>query len=117
MAASRYVGALLNSREQAHVFHFRTNSFAQHKALQSYYEGIVPLLDDWAEAYMGKYGRLPRVTANKRFTQDPKKARAYFKTLLARVRRMKLPKDTYLRSVQDEITTLIRQTMYMLTLK
>ena len=117
MAASRYVGALLNSREQAHAFHLMTNSYAQHKALQSYYEGIVPLLDDWAEAYMGKYGRLKRITTNKRFLRDPKKARAYFKTLLARVRRMKLPKDTYLRSVQDEITTLIRQTMYMLTLK
>ena len=117
MAASRYVGALLNSREQAHVFHFRTSSYAQHKALQAYYEGIVPLLDDWVEAYMGKYGRLPRVTANKRFTQDPKKARAYFKTLLARVRRMKLPNDSYLKSVQDEITTLIRQTMYQLTLR
>jgi hypothetical protein len=117
MAASRYVGALLNSREQAHVFHFRTNSYAQHKALQTYYEGIVPLLDAWAEAYMGKYGRLPRVTSNKRFTQDPKKARAYFKMLLSRVRLMKLPKDSYLRSVQDEITTLIRSTMYMLSLK
>jgi hypothetical protein len=33
MAASRYVGALLNSREQAHAFHLMTNSFAQHKAL------------------------------------------------------------------------------------
>ena len=117
MAASRYVGALLNSREQAHAFHLMTNSFAQHKALQAYYEGIVPLLDDWAEAYMGKYGRLPRVTANKRFLRDPKKARAYFRSLLGRVRRMKLPKDTYLRSVQDEITTLIRQTMYQLSLK
>ena len=117
MAASRYVGALLNSREQAHAFHLMTNSFAQHKALQAYYEGIVSLLDDWAEAYMGKYGRLKRITTNKRFLRDPKKARAYFKTLLARVRRMKLPKDTYLRSVQDEITTLIRQTMYQLTLR
>ena len=117
MAASRYVGMLMNSREQAHAFHLMTNSYAQHKALQSYYEGIVPLLDDWAEAYMGKYGRLKRITTNKRFLRDPKKARAYFKTLLARVRRMKLPKDTYLRSVQDEITTLIRQTMYQLTLK
>ena len=117
MAASRYVGMLMNSREQAHAFHLMTNSYAQHKALQSYYEGIVPLLDDWAEAYMGKYGRLKRITTNKRFLRDPKKARAYFKTLLARVRRMKLPNDSYLRSVQDEITTLIRQTMYMLTLK
>ena len=118
MAANRYVGALLNSREQAHVFHFTTNSFAQHKALQAYYEGIVPLLDSWAEAYMGKYGRLRRITMNKRYIQDPKKARPYFKALLARIRNMKLPKgDTYLKNIQDEIVALIRQTLYMLSLK
>ena len=117
MAASRYVGALLNSREQAHAFHLMTNSFAQHKALQSYYEGIVPLLDTWAEAYMGKYGRLKRITTNKRFLRDPKKARGYFKTLLTRIRLVKLPKDTYLKNIQDEIVALIRQTMYLLSLK
>jgi len=117
MAASRYVGALLNSREQAHVFHLMTNSYAQHKALQAYYEGIVPLLDEWAEAYMGKYGRLRRITTNKRFLRDPKKARQYFKTLLTRIKAMKLPKDSYLKTIQDEISVLIRQTMYMLTLR
>jgi Family of unknown function (DUF5856) len=117
MAANRYVGALLNSREQAHVFHLMTNSYAQHKALQTYYEGIVPLLDEWAEAYMGKYGRLRRITTNKRFLRDPKKARQYFKTLLTRIKAMKLPKDSYLKSVQDDISVLIRQTMYMLTLR
>jgi hypothetical protein len=117
MAASRYIGALLNSREQAHVFHFRTNSYAQHKALQTYYEGIVPLLDEWAEAYMGKYGRLPRVTSNKRFIQDPRKARQYFRTLLSRIKTMKLPKDSYLKNIQDEIVALIRSTLYMLSLR
>ena len=117
MAASRYIGALLNSREQAHVFHLMTNSYAQHKALQAYYEGIVPLLDEWAEAYMGKYGRLRRITTNKRFLRDPKKARQYFKTLLTRIKAMKLPKDSYLKTIQDEISVLIRQTMYMLTLR
>ena len=115
--AGRYVGALMNSREQAHVFHLRTESYAQHKALQKYYEKIVPLLDDWAEAYMGKYGRLPSASLNTRFIQDPSKTSAYFKTLLARLKAMKLPKDTYLLNIHDEITALIRQTLYMLTLK
>jgi len=116
--ANRYVGALMNSREQAHIFHLRTESYAQHKALEKYYEGIVPLLDSWAEAYMGKYGRLKNITTNRRFLQDPKKARPYFKSLLARIRLMKLPKgDSYLRSIQDDITTLIRSTLYMMTLK
>jgi hypothetical protein len=117
MAANRYIGALMNSREQAHAFHLLTNSYAQHKALQAYYEGIVPLLDEWAEAYMGKYGRLRRITMNKRFMRDPKKARQYFKTLLTRIKSMKLPKDSYLKSVQDDISVLIRQTMYQLSLK
>lgn len=108
---------LMNSREQAHIFHLATYSYAQHKALQSYYEAIVPLLDSWAEAYMGKYGRLKRVAINKRFMSDPKKARAYFKSLLGRIRLLKLPKDSYLKNIQDEVTALIRSTMYQLTLK
>jgi hypothetical protein len=116
--ANRYVGLLMNSRTQAHAFHLTTSSFAEHKALQAYYEGIVPLLDSWAEAYMGKYGRLSRVSLNKRFMKDPTKARAYFKNLLMRVRAIRLPRgDTYLKNIQDEITALIRSTLYMLTLK
>lgn len=116
--ANRYVGMLMNSRTQAHSFHLMTNSFAQHKALQAYYEGIVPLLDAWAEAYMGKYGRLRRVSVNKRFMKDPSKAKAYFKSLLTRVRAVRLPRgDTYLKNIQDEITALIRSTIYMLSLK
>ena len=118
MAANRYVGMLLNSREQAHSFHLMTNSFAQHKALQTYYEGIVPLVDSWAEAYMGKYGRLRRITMNKRFMHDPRKSKDYFKKLLGRVKAVRLPKgDTYLKNIQDEIVALIRQTIYMLSLK
>ena len=116
--ANRYVGALMNSREQAHVFHLKTTSYAQHKALEKYYEGIVPLLDDWAEAYMGKYGRLRRVSINKRFFQNPAKSKEYFKRLLGRIRSIKLPKgDSYLKNIQDEIVALIRKTLYMLSLK
>jgi hypothetical protein len=116
--ASRFVGTLMNSRTQAHAFHLTTPSFAEHKALQAYYEGIVPLLDSWAEAYMGKYGRLRSVSVNRRFMKDPRKAKEYFKTLLTRVRAMsRLSKDSYLRNIYDEIIALIRSTLYMLTLK
>lgn len=116
--ASRYIGVLMNSRTQAHQFHLMTNSYAQHKALQTYYEGIVPLFDSWAEAYMGKYGRLKRITSNKRFMKDPAKAKQYFKNLLLRIKKLKLPRsDTYLKNIQDEIVALIRSTIYMLSLK
>lgn len=48
-----------HSRTQAHVFHTRvkgTGSYAAHKALQEYYEGIIPLLDGLIESYQGMYG-------------------------------------------------------------
>jgi hypothetical protein len=67
---------------------------------------------------MGKYGRLRRVSLNKRFMKDPAKARVYFKSLLTRVRAIRLPRgDTYLKNIQDEIVALIRSTLYMLSLK
>jgi hypothetical protein len=115
--ANRFVGMLMNSRNQAHAFHLTTESFAEHKALENYYNAIVPLLDQWAEAYMGKYGRLVRVKFNRRFMTDPTKAKAYFKSLLARIRALKVPRDSYLDNIRDEIIGLIRQTIYMLSLR
>ena len=49
----------LHSRTQAHEFHLRvkgTGSLALHKALQEYYESIIPLLDGLIEAYQGQFG-------------------------------------------------------------
>lgn len=114
MSAARYVSLLISSRNQAHSFHLLTNSYAKHKALQEYYENIVPLLDAWAEAYMGKYGRFPKFKLSIRNSIDEKK---YFKSLLASIKKLKLPKDSYLQSIQDEITVLLRSTLYKLTLK
>lgn len=114
--ASKYVGLLFQSREKAHMYHLMTKSFAEHKALQAYYEGIVPLADSYAEAYMGKYGPI-RKMAVRRSAVTRVGARAYFKSLLARLRTCKLPRDSYLRNIQDEITALVRSTLYMLTLK
>lgn len=114
-AVQKFVGLLMNSRNQAHSFHLTTESFAEHKALQAYYEGIVPLLDAYAEAYMGKYGRFRRVlSGRKTIAKNPK---LYFKNLLTQMERMSLPRDTYLRNIQDEITALVRSTLYMLSLR
>lgn len=114
--AEKYIGLLMSSRNQAHSFHLTTNSYAEHKALQAYYEGIIPLADAWAEAYMGKYGRINRINLNKGYLKDPKKAKMYFKTLFERIHKIKLPKDSYLKNIQDEIDALIKTTLYMLSL-
>jgi len=52
---NEYVGTLMQSRNQTHIFHLQTSSYAKHVALQEYYEGIIDLIDSLVEAYQGKY--------------------------------------------------------------
>ena len=110
------VSSLMHSRTQAHVFHLRTTSFAAHKALQAYYEAIVPLMDTLAEAYQGRYGLIRGFRIGGALLQNPVKAPAYFKKLLGVVKKAKI-RDTYLNNIRDEIYALVYQTMYMLSLK
>jgi len=37
---SSFISHLLASQTQTHIFHLQTDSFAAHKALQKFYEGI-----------------------------------------------------------------------------
>ncbi len=115
----KYIGVLLSSREQAHVFHLLTTSYAEHKALQAYYEAIVPLIDTYAETYMGISkkkirGLGPHV--NKRILTDERLIRPYFARLVRILKKLKLPKYQFLLNISQEIDALIRQTMYMLKL-
>lgn len=120
VSVGKFIGLLMSSREQAHVFHLTTKSFAAHKALQGYYEEIVPLLDSYAETYMGKTKRTltglnPHI--NKKIYTDAKLARAYFTRLAKTIKSLKLPRDSYLDNIRQEIDALIRQTLYMLSLR
>lgn len=114
--ANRFVGNLFNSRTQAHIFHLQTKSYSQHKALQLYYESIIPLVDAWAEAYMGTYGKTIKFNRNTRFIQDPAKIKQYFRDLLKRIKSVKVPKDSHLMNIRDEIIALIESTLYLLSL-
>lgn len=56
MNASDFVGHLFLARDVAHSVHLNTHSYAAHKALQKFYEGLPGLTDDFAEAYQGRHG-------------------------------------------------------------
>lgn len=58
-SASKFVGRLFEARDNAHMEHLRvrgTGSFAAHKALNEFYDGILGLADSFIESYQGKYG-------------------------------------------------------------
>jgi hypothetical protein len=112
-----FLSEVFNSREQAHILHLQTKSFAAHKALNNYYDGIVPLADKYAEGYQGKYGIVKGYKPPKKFVQGDKEILPYFKNLEKKVTSMKdkLPKDLDLENSYADILDLIHSTLYLLT--
>lgn len=109
----------MSSREQAHVFHLTTSSYAAHKALQNYYEKIVPLIDDYAETFMGVTKK--KITGmgpyiNKKIYTDERLILAYFKRLALILKKVKLPKYEFLNNISQEIESLVNQTVFLLRL-
>jgi hypothetical protein len=54
---------------------------------------------------------------NKKIYTDAKLARGYFVKLAKSIKSIKLPRDSYLDNIRQEIDALIRQTLYMLSLR
>jgi len=115
---NEYIGFLLHSSTQTRIYHLQTSSYAKHKALQSYYDEILELVDKLAESYQGKYGiikdiKVPGSISNMNKDQDILK---YFDLLGKYVesKSKDLPQDTYLMNICDEISSLIYQTSYLL---
>jgi hypothetical protein len=111
-SVGRFLSLLMHSRTQTHIFHLDTKSFSQHKALELYYTSIVPLLDTYAETYKGKYGVINRMSPMLKIDRNPKNALKYLNYLHITISKMKLPKDTPLQNIVDEIKTLILSTIY-----
>jgi len=55
-SAADFIGMLFLARDVTHSVHLSTRSYSKHKALQKFYEGIIPRADAFAEAYQGKHG-------------------------------------------------------------
>jgi len=108
-----FVATLLHSSTNAHFMHWSTNSFAQHQALGEYYEQIIELTDQFAEAYQGRYEQLKDFPDDFHREKDPV---AYLKKIQTFVQeaREHLPQDSELQNLVDEIADLINSTLYKL---
>lgn len=112
---AKFISTLLSSREQAHIFHLQTQSYAAHKALQGYYEDIVDLIDTYVEAYQGRYGILTGYTLATQIYEEAATLK-YFVGLQAFVDQIReeLPQNGELNNTVDEISALISSTVYKL---
>jgi DNA-binding ferritin-like protein len=60
--AADFVGYFFLARDVTHSVHLNTRSYAKHKALQEFYEGIIDHADKFAEAYQGRKGLIGPIT-------------------------------------------------------
>ena len=52
----KLIEKMFSARDAAHIRHWKTDSYSQHKALGNYYEDVVEGLDKFVEAYQGTFG-------------------------------------------------------------
>ena len=116
---NEYVGTLMQSRNQTHIFHLQTTSYAKHIALQEYYEGIIDLIDSLVESYQGKYeiikgykmiGTLDDMETEEDIVDYIERIVRY-----CELKREKLPQDNFLTNIYDDIDVLLRSTHYKLS--
>lgn len=116
-AVAKLISTLFASRIQAHIFHLQTSSFAAHKALGEFYEGIEDLADSYVESWQGKYGQLlTGYQAPTKYVEGDAEVLQYFMELQQFVQMIRgaLPEETELDNIADDIQLLIDSTIYKL---
>jgi hypothetical protein len=116
MDFAKLISYLFHSRTQTHIFHLQTQSFAEHMALNTYYDGIVPLIDGIVEAYQGKYGIIKGYSNfNLMEYNNAQQVIAYLDALCKAIyATYENIEDTYIQNLLDGITELVKSTIYKL---
>ena len=115
---AEFVGTMLHSAVITHLMHLSVKgagSYAQHKALQEYYEGIPDLVDTVAESIQGCYGELitgyPTMYGST--ATDPLTYLLSLKDFVLETR-TDMPQDSQIQNEIDNVATLIDSTIYKL---
>lgn len=110
---AKAIGIMFLSRTMSHMSHLQTKSYAEHKALNEFYDGIVDLVDDLAEAAQGQYGILdvPFINMSGNIKDPIGMLQGHLKQLEAT---MSMVDEDYLMSILQEVQKLYRSTLYKL---
>lgn len=110
---------LFHARTNAHILHLGTTgagSYAAHKALQEFYEGVVDLADSIAEGYQGEHELIDfSGKCVYRHVADPLKLITELKEWVEQNRYEAIEaEDTFLHNIVDEVVALCSSTRYKL---
>lgn len=115
---------LLTLVNQLKIYHWQTNSYAQHQAFGKIYDSISDLMDEYVEIFMGKYGKVKNKNGFDIKLKNIEDEDFYnfideFCNLLVGefVQNLDKEKDTDLLNLRDEILSQLNKLKYLLTLE
>lgn len=114
---------LMAAQNQMKIFHWQTDSYAQHKAFDKVYKNLSDLIDDFVEVCMGKHGRpdfggefnIPLFDFNSVNVDDYITSVIEFLISLSGVYQPEIDSDIL--NIRDEILAEFDRLKYLLTLK
>lgn len=113
---TQVVSLLFNARTNAHIAHLQTNSYAQHKALDEFYSGVLDLADKFAESAQGTQGILTGYDLGK---LNPGDIISFLKSNMSELLMFKTKfnpsKEGHLIQLIDDMVELYTSTLYKLT--
>jgi len=111
---------LVEVHNQLRFFHWQTTSYARHQAYGAAYEALDPLIDNFVEVLMGKYGRVPALPM-KVYNRNEKDCMTFIDETLAVLLGLSTTlspqADTDLLNIRDEMVAEFNKLKYLLTLK
>lgn len=114
-----FLSTLNSCKQQAIFWHNQTKSLSEHKALNSFYEDILDLLDSLVESVAGIYGRPQDYTTHEPVNYESnEQLMKYFQEVYTYVQsqRNSIYQETWIQNQVDEIAQLVALTLYKLTL-
>jgi len=114
MSCPVFIAESFAVRTSAHMLHLASHSYAQHIALNEFYEGMLDKVDSFAEVYQGVNGQIekyPSITPDQ--TDDPVELlEEYLDTITAEERVCK--NSQALLNILAELEQLTKNTLYKL---
>lgn len=110
----KLVMELFHARTTAHVLHLKSRSYAQHVALQGFYERIIDLVDGLAEAYQGEHTLIEAYPQKYSPYSDPILLMDDLRECVDECAKQFDASDSNLLNALDEIRDLIASTAYKL---
>lgn len=118
----KLIAPFVTLQEQLRIFHWQSDTYAQHKAFGKAYESLGDLIDSFVETYAGKYGKprarikynIPLSNFEGDYIEFIDSGLEFLDDLS---NELDASKDSDLLNIRDEMKAVLNQLKYLLTLK